>query len=924
MNRKNYQILKILIKSLICLCANMHIQILYIATSSYHRIVCLLHIALHITILPYRRITAIAFLLYVLHFVLYTALYAANPDTTLMTVRPNFGPPTSVTNLVTTMGTGLGEVDINWTVPAEDPSPQLGELILNWPYHLRYSTNSLAVFGDDKTEWWNQASEYAQGWSEIGNGYGYSRSEITTLSADYYSKIVYFAIRAEDSGHYLATDFNVSSTTVRNDIVAPSPITDLTALTGNYEGEIQLQWTSPGDDETSGALIGLFKIKYAQQIITTSNYDLIGQTITIVANNITPGTQQSYLVSGLPEGATYYFAIKARDDIDNWSIWQSTADNPTVNINAFCPVAVDNKLPDAVTLSVGSIGFTSIELKWNAPTENIGRSQSPTDDLAPGFYDIRFSSIGAIPAEVAWNSVPTSNRRSISTSTVISSPQSYTVTGLLDKTTWWFCLVSIDDAGLSSNWSNSLQVLTQDQTQPAAVSNFVATPLYVPNGKEIQFTWTNPSDSDLSGVLIIYSTETYSSFNPVAGTNYNIGDFDGHIIYKGMGTNYVHPNLVSSVQYFYTAYAYDARPNYSNLATTLAIAPPATDRVSPCEPRGLKVAMSQDKNYLTISWEPVTKSVDNTTATDLSHYMLYRSTAIEGTTTAFALPVIATSTTTYTGGSTYHYLLTTHDLSANVSLPSARVDSSIDTNIAFYRYDNPKTAIVIPSEISSILYRETNSFGDNIYFDVVRLTSEETDKTIKSFAFLPKKMLTGEIVTGLSFSRAVADIKISYDVSNGYISAPGFMSVPENQAATNLSLFWFNGIEWVKVGGDVDTNQRSISVKSKKGGKYQLRQSLKAVKFSLTKVYPRIFTPNGDGWNDVVNFMYEGNDAGISGKIFDINGAFVCDMANGDFSGGSLKWNGKNANGNVVTSGIYIYQIEADKKVFNGTIVVAK
>ncbi|HAX62455.1 MAG TPA: hypothetical protein DCX95_07905 [Elusimicrobia bacterium] len=314
----------------------------------------------------------------------------------------------------------------------------------------------------------------------------------------------------------------------------------------------------------------------------------------------------------------------------------------------------------------------------------------------------------------------------------------------------------------------------------------------------------------------------------------------------------------------------------------------------------MKISLSTDRNELTISWDAVVKSTDGTTADDLSHYTLYRSNSVTGNATTWTLPITVTSTSTYTGGETYYYWLTCHDLSTNVSEPSARVDSSIDSNITFYEPADPKTSISIPPAISSILYKETNSFGDNIYFDVVRLTSEETGKTYRSFAFLPKKSETEEVVTGLLFSRALADVKISYNVSGGIVGAPHLAPIRAEQAADNLSLFWFNGVEWVKVGGDVDTTQQTVSLKTKKGGKYQLRQSMKAVRFALSKVYPRIFTPNGDGWNDVANFMYEGNDAGITGKIFDINGSFVSDMARGDTED-SLKWDGKNADGKVVS-----------------------
>ena len=850
-----------------------------------------------------------------------TCLYAANPDTIQLTCRPNFGPPTSVTDLIAVMGAGTGEIDIDWTVPAEDPAPQLGELVLNWPYHLRYSTNSLAALGNDTTAWWNQSSEYVQGWSETGNGFGYNRAETLTFTSEYFGKDIYLAIRAEDSGHILSTSFNISSSTPKSDLEPPAAISDLTALTADYEGEINLQWTSPGDDGTVGNLTGQFIIKYAQQIITKNNFDSIGTTITVNAPGVTPGSKQTLGPLQLSEGATYWFAIKAKDDNGLLSVWNSTADVTNVNTRAFCQSAIDTTSPAPVTLSVGNVGFTSVELKWLAPTENAGRSNSPQDDLSPGYYDIRFSSLGAIPIDVAWN-VPVYNRRFISTSTVIGAAQSYTITGLSDKTTWWFSLVSIDDAGLSSTWSNSPSAFTLDATPPSPVSNFAAKPLYAPNGREIQLTWTNPTDSDFTGVLIVYSTRTPSAFIPVAGTNYSVGDYSGSIISTGPATSFIHSNLTPFGQYFYTAYSYDLRPNYSVPASTSAIAPPSAEKVPPREPRGVKVARSSDRNYLTLSWTQVTKSTDGTTATDLAYYTLHRSIAIGGAETTWTLPITVTSTTTYTGGEIYYYWLTCHDLSTNVSEPSARVDSA-DMRIAFYEANEPKTSISIPPAISSILYKDTNSFGDNIYFDVVRLTSEETGKTYRSFAFLPKKADSEEVVTGLLFSRALADVKISYNVSGGIVGAPKLASIAANQAADNLSLFWFNGVEWVKVGGDVDMAQQTVSLKTKKGGKYQLRQSMRSGRFALTKVYPRIFTPNDDGWNDVANFMYEGNDAGITGKIFDINGAFVADMARGDTET-SLKWDGKNADRKVVSSGIYIYQLEADKKVFNGTVVVAK
>lgn len=853
-----------------------------------------------------------------------SGLYAANPDSVTLTCRPNFGPPTDVTGLAAAMGSNIGEVDITWVVPAEDPSPQFGELVLNWPYQLKYSPNTIESQGS-REAWWAQAIDYVQGWSETGNGFGYTRSETLTLGAGYYGQTLYFGMKAEDSGHIFSADFSTASAVVRSDAIPPAAVSDLTALVGNYEGEINLQWTSPGSDGTVGNLTGQFIVKYANEIITAANFDSIGTTITIPASGVVPFSAQTYGPLQLTEGVSYWFAIKAQDDAGLWSVWKSTSDDPTVNTEAFAESAIDDDIPAAPVISIASAGFSDVTLSWPAPTENIGRTASPMDDLTNGYYDIRFSSSGAIPADVAWNSIPEDNRRMVSTSTVVGESQLYTVTGLTDFTTWWFCVVSIDDAGFSSVWSNSPSAATSDDTPPSPVSDFAAVPLYKPNGKEIQLTWTNPADADLQGVIIIYSSGALSDFIPAEGTVYSLGDYSGYIISTGTATSYIHSGLVPQVEYFYTAYAYDLQPNYSTAVSTAAIAPPAPDSIAPCEPRSVNSIMSSDGKWITIEWARVEKSTDGTNADDLSHYTLYRSKTIGEPEISWEIDKNAVSTTTYSAGTVYYYWLTAHDYARNTSEPSAAVVSVTDGNITFFDSSDPKTCITIPDARNSVLYKENNSYEEDLYIDIVRLKNEEIGKVYKSLAFTPKGVKSEKVITGFMFSRAVMDIQISYgiDESGEVRSAPSKSQVKANKAKDNLALFWFNGVEWVKVGGDVDTANNVVSIKSKKGGRYQLRQSIRAAKFTVNNIYPRIFTPNGDGWNDVVNFVYEGNDDGITGKIFDINGAFVADMSHGDTIY-SLKWDGKNGSEETVSSGIYIYQIEADGEIINGTVVIAK
>ncbi|MDD5688190.1 MAG: gliding motility-associated C-terminal domain-containing protein [Elusimicrobia bacterium] len=103
--------------------------------------------------------------------------------------------------------------------------------------------------------------------------------------------------------------------------------------------------------------------------------------------------------------------------------------------------------------------------------------------------------------------------------------------------------------------------------------------------------------------------------------------------------------------------------------------------------------------------------------------------------------------------------------------------------------------------------------------------------------------------------------------------------------------------------------------------------SLYAQGFQLGETKPKIITPNGDHKNDIFIVPYETDySSQVDGKILTLNGSFVANMLSVDSEGDNPKmiWNGKDSSGKVVPSGIYIYQIEAEGKVFNGTVVVAK
>ena len=88
---------------------------------------------------------------------------------------------------------------------------------------------------------------------------------------------------------------------------------------------------------------------------------------------------------------------------------------------------------------------------------------------------------------------------------------------------------------------------------------------------------------------------------------------------------------------------------------------------------------------------------------------------------------------------------------------------------------------------------------------------------------------------------------------------------------------------------------------------------------------PRIFTPEeGDYRINVVRFFFENpNFEEVIIKIFDITGAQIRNNLKREGENVMI-WDGKDDSGDVVRGGTYLYQIEAEGKIINGTIVVAK
>jgi hypothetical protein len=245
------------------------------------------------------------------------------------------------------------------------------------------------------------------------------------------------------------------------------------------------------------------------------------------------------------------------------------------------------------------------------------------------------------------------------------------------------------------------------------------------------------------------------------------------------------------------------------------------------------------------------------------------------------------------------------------------------------------------------------------------LTHYTNRHVVKSVLFRVYKGSNGTPDGNFLFENAQADIYLGYDVLNGQVvqgsmgraasqmasterlQAEGALSSEEvrpdnvrqalsnvgtpvmatDNASKKLAMFWSNGVKWIKVGGSVDVAAQKVSFRSARMGMYQIKEATLTGDLTLIQVYPRIITPNGDGLNDEAIFQFgEGSLSGktLSGEIFDVTGQKIATLKPGPDPESTLKWDGKSDGGQVVPSGIYIYQLSVAGQRVNGTLVVAR
>lgn len=685
-------------------------------------------------------------------------------------------------------------------------------------------------------------------------------------------------------------------------LAQPGSVASIVAVS-KATGSLELAWTAPGRDGIIGAVAGgAWRIDYSSDTghaFSPSVYRVV------LSTTFSAGAPQAYTLTGLEANTTYFARIYLSDDRGALSEDSSPSAESTLARTPISPM-------------LSGVFMSSVTFTWTLPAGG-----------AEGYrLDGSSTDFGALPPD----DILRSSRTSDGTALTLS------VLGLRSNTTYYFRLGSL-------NWQSDVNFVTVIATvtlpgAPEPIMNLSSDPDAW--GRNLRFAWSNPVFADPAGVLVLASTQTISA-DVENGVAYPAGYVfaDGSVVRSSAAAaDHLESGLELDTTYFYRFYSRNLSDLYSvHVATALFLDLP------PMGPAGLFASADAGRTQIAIGWSSVTTSMDGTPFQDpasprnleLRRYDVFRATGIAHPSWVW-VGSATTAGSSWSGpipdpDSVYYYRVASQD---DVGGEDTRM--AVDTRGNVYALAPDRVShLMVPAELAAVLRPEGNSFGSPIFLRGSESPAEVGGRVVRSIRFDPLQP-SGAIAGSIRTADAGMEVLLHYDVQGGQVVpsayapqgarlalAPGPQSGPPN-AEDRLSAYWHNGEKYVKVFGRVDTGAQTVRLNTSLPGAYQVRSLVRTEGFSfdVSQVTNKVITPNHDGINDYVTFIFDNpRDAAPSGRIYDLRGALVSEMRRGTQVADSLVWDGT-AGGRVVPRGVYIYQIQAEGKTFNGTVVVIR
>jgi len=208
--------------------------------------------------------------------------------------------PESIDNLVISNAT-MNSLTLTWTAPGDD-----GDQGTASTYDIRILNNVVTESN------WNQAVQINNEPSPQSAG----TQETFTISGLVSEITYYIAIKtADEVPNWSAISNCVSATTP--DQTPPAAIGDLSAVTGDDIGQVNINWIAPGDDGSIG-IASSYVVKVSTDMITDANWNS-AISISDPPAPLGSGSPQTFAIGNLNPGQVYYIAMKSVDNFDNIS-----------------------------------------------------------------------------------------------------------------------------------------------------------------------------------------------------------------------------------------------------------------------------------------------------------------------------------------------------------------------------------------------------------------------------------------------------------------------------------------------------------------------------------------------------------------------------------------------------------------------------
>ncbi|MDI6641460.1 MAG: hypothetical protein QME68_04005, partial [Elusimicrobiota bacterium] len=674
------------------------------------------------------------------------------------------------------------------------------------------------------------------------------------------------------------------------DYQPPAAITDLRASSGQFEGTVELVWTTTGDNNSTGNIQnGFYEIRYttgSQHLWIESPWAIIQST------SVLQGTSVKTNITGLIPGNTYYFWVRIADEISNWS---------SISNKATAEASID-KIPPAPVTKLQALSTQTtyqIKLVWTVTGDD-----EYSGNFVDGYYEIAYSTFPIL----SYSDYLLTNRTTYQLNLSANTSMQFFVKGLSPDIIYYFVVRLADEQQNWSELSDCVSAQTGDFTPPILPPNFYAIPFN--KQQRIELGWIAPSDPDYAKSIIVVNTSTFPKTIS-----------DGNILFYGSTPPseqkvIYHTPLLNRTTYYYSLFAYDINNNTSAPRYASAL---LWDPVSPDVPVGAMLTISTAPNTYTLSWEEPYYNSDKTPIDDLSKYKIYQAYSYTGP-YEYLLSVSSDTTTASICVSdlsrTYYFKVVAVDFGGNESESALVVDTN--GNLIVSADDGSLSRVIIPQSASYGLYAKTNNSKRSYLPKLIRESiSNEMKNTVRIYKFVITDK--DKTIDNYKFSDAVT-LVLQFAIIDDKIENINL----SKKYMKDLSI-WMKTVEWISLPSTVNMWIQTVQANISHTSLYKIGRAFKYDSFTLLQIYPaKIFTPNGDGVNDTINFVIENpNNATVSGEIYTLDSTYISRL-NLTSQDSILSWDGTNISGKPCPAGIYIYQIQAENKTYHGTILLVR